>query len=111
MSLRPEHSEEHLSKLSLPLCPDQPWLKAQASQGGGKSVCSTEERQLPSNTPIFRREIPHISFPALKGGQRSATCKHCQTRFGFYTDKCKYSRSMYPKTLKKPEQENPPNLT
>lgn len=61
-----DRSGEHLSKLSLPWCPEQPWLKAQASQDGGKSVCSTEERQLPSNRPIFRREIPHISFPALK---------------------------------------------
>lgn len=56
-SLRPEQGGEHLSK---PWCLEQPWLMAQAGQDGGKSVCSTEERQLPSSTLILRREIPHI---------------------------------------------------
>lgn len=101
VTLTPEHSGEHLSKLLLPRCPEQPWLKAHAGQDGGQSAHSTEDRLLPRNTPILRREIPHISFPALKDGQSSATCKQCQIQLGFYTGKCKYRKSMYTKALKK----------
>lgn len=93
--------ENTSGKLSLPQCPKQPWLKAHAGHDGRKSLCSMEERQLPGNILIFRREIPHISFPALKGGQSSATCKKHQAQFGFYMDNCKYKRSMYSKALTK----------
>lgn len=106
-SLRPEHGEEHCSKPSLLWCPEQPWLKAQVGQDGSKTVCSMEERQLPSNTPFLRREIPHISFPDVKGGQSSATCKQCQVQFGFYMDECKYRRSMYSKALIETTKKSP----
>lgn len=59
------------------------------------------------NILIFRREIPHISFPTLKGGQSSAICKQHQAQFGFYMDKCKYRRSMDSKALKKQNKKIP----
>lgn len=106
---RPERGGEHLSKESLPPCPEQPRLWVQVrmeaepyrGEAAPPAICSL----LGGNCQEFHfqlwkvsRALPHASKARLR-------------QSGFYMDQCKHRNSMYSKVLKKPTKNKTPQTT